>query len=189
MKGLFDKFLNPPVTEFEGIPVEVCRRRVRNARVEFKPDHLKVIVPSGTNPMNILVTNKDSIVKRFHKYKDQYDTARKIPMVDWEIEEFAAIVNNYLEHYSHILKVRISALKFRKMRRRWGSCSSDGLITLNLYLQFVPEHLIAYIVYHELCHLLVRGHGPRFKRLIADEFPHYRQLDKELNLYGLKLLR
>jgi predicted metal-dependent hydrolase len=86
------------------------------------------------------------------------------------------------------LNVKISQVKFRKMKRRWGSCRTDGIITLNVFLQFVPEHLIAYIVYHELAHLIVKGHNRKFKTIIAREFPNYRQLDKELNLYGLKLL-
>ena len=69
-----------------------------------------------------------------------------------------------------------------------GSCRNDGTITLNRCLQLVPEHLTAYIIYHELAHLIVRGHNQKFKAIIADQFPNYRQLDKELNLYGLKLL-
>ncbi|HLP61813.1 MAG TPA: M48 family metallopeptidase, partial [Candidatus Deferrimicrobium sp.] len=101
---------------------------------------------------------------------------------------FEAIVVSYVDRYSRQLQVRAKEIKFRKMRRRWGSCRSDGIITFNRYLQFVPEKLIAYIVYHELTHLIVRGHNQRFKRVIALEFPNYRLLDKELNLYGLKLL-
>ena len=89
---------------------------------------------------------------------------------------------------SYITKYPTTGIKFRKMKRRWGSCRSDGIITFNSFLQFVPEHLIAYIIFHELAHLIVKGHNRKFKAIIAREFPNYRQLDKELNLYGLKLL-
>jgi predicted metal-dependent hydrolase len=174
--------------EFEGIPFEVVRRRVRYSRVEFKTAGLRVVVPRGVNPLQILEENKKSIVKKYHKLNQQRETARKIPMTDWTEEEFSTIISKYFERYSRQLKVKPPTIRFRKMKRRWGSCRSDGLITLNVFLQFVPEHLIAYIIYHELAHLLVRGHNKKFKAIIANEFPNYRQLDKELNLYGLKLL-
>lgn len=174
--------------EFEGIPFEVVRRRVRYSRVEFKATGLRVVVPRDINPLQFLEDNKKSIVKKYHKLIQQRETARKIPMTDWTEEEFSRIVSGYLHRYSRQLKVKTPTIKFRKMKRRWGSCRSDGTVTLNVFLQFVPEHLIAYIIYHELAHILVRGHNKKFKTIIAKEFPNYRQLDKELNLYGLKLL-
>ena len=118
----------------------------------------------------------------------QIETAENIPMADWNDDEFSAVVSLYIERYSRQLKVAMREIKFRKMKRRWGSCRSDRIVTFNRYLQLVPEHLIAYIVFHELAHLVVRGHNRKFKALIASEFPDYRQLEKELTLYGLKLL-
>ena len=109
-------------------------------------------------------------------------------MIEWTEEEFTDIISRYLDRYSRQLKVKPPTIRFRKMKRRWGSCRSDGIITLNVFLQFVPEHLIAYIIYHELAHILVRGHNRKFKALISKEFPYHRLFDKELNLYGLKLL-
>jgi predicted metal-dependent hydrolase len=176
--------------EFEGIPLEVIHRRVKYPRVEFKaiPGRLRVIVPPGINPLRVLEDNKTSILKKYRRLMRQIETARKIPMTDWTEKEFTDIISRYVERYSRQLKVKISQIKLRKMKRRWGSCRNDGIITLNIFLQFVPEHLIAYIIYHELAHLIVKGHNRKFKTIIAREFPNYRQLDKELNLYGLKLL-
>ena len=187
-RKLFPGTREHTVQEFEGIPFEVVRRRVRYSRVEFKSVGLRVIVPRGVNPYSVLEQNRKSILNKYTKVMRQREIARKIPMTDWSAEEFREILTRYFEHYSKVLSVRPKKIKFRKMTRRWGSCRSDGTITLNVYLQFVPEHLIAYIIYHELAHFIVRGHNARFKALIAREFPHYRQLDKELNLYGVKLL-
>jgi hypothetical protein len=174
--------------EFEGITFEVVRRRVRYSRVEFKSAGLRVVVPRGIDPLQILEDNRTSILKKYKKLSQQMDTARKIPMIEWTEEEFSGMISRYFKHYSQVLKVKPGKIKFRQMKRRWGSCRSDGTITLNIFLLYAPEHLIAYIIYHELAHLLVRGHNHNFKALIAKEFPHYRQLDKELKLYGLKLL-
>jgi predicted metal-dependent hydrolase len=174
--------------EFEGIPFEVVRRRVKYSRVEFRHSCLRVIVPRGIDPLKVLQENRLSILKKFHKYMGQLESARNIVLREMDEEEFLSLVSRYASQYTAQLKVKLKQIKFRKMKRRWGSCRTDGIITLNRYLQLVPENLIIYIIFHELAHLRIRGHDRRFKHIIAAEFPNYRQLDKELNLYGLRLL-
>ncbi|MEV6327103.1 M48 family metallopeptidase [Streptomyces sp. NPDC051909] len=54
---------------------------------------------------------------------------------------------------------------------RWGSCTpSEGSIRLSHRLQGMPEYVVDYVLCHELAHLLVPGHGPRFWRLL-DAYP------------------
>ena len=54
---------------------------------------------------------------------------------------------------------------------RWGSCTpAEGSIRLSHRLQGMPEYVIDYVLLHELAHLLVPGHGPRFWRLL-DVYP------------------
>jgi hypothetical protein len=90
--------------------------------------------------------------------------------------------------YNERLGVKPSAISFRKMRSKWGSCSSKGKVSLNAWLQALPDELVAFIVFHELAHLKVRNHGPDFKALIAGEFPDFRDLNKKLRLFSLKIL-
>ncbi|PRH78360.1 metal-dependent hydrolase [Streptomyces solincola] len=50
---------------------------------------------------------------------------------------------------------------------RWGSCTpAEGSIRLSHRLQGMPEYVVDYVLAHELAHLLVPGHGPRFWRLL-----------------------
>ncbi|MCX5393062.1 M48 family metallopeptidase [Streptomyces sp. NBC_00094] len=50
---------------------------------------------------------------------------------------------------------------------RWGSCTpSEGSIRLSHRLQGMPEYVVDYVLLHELAHLLIPGHGPRFWRLL-----------------------
>jgi hypothetical protein len=174
--------------EFEGIPFEVVRRKVKYSRVEFKHSYLRVVVPRGVNPVKVLEENKESILKKYHKLMAQIEIAKQLPLTQRPEKEYNEVVSLYVERYARQLKVKIKGIRARTMKRRWGSCRSDGIITLNRCLQLVPEHLIAYIIFHEMAHLIVRGHNRKFKAIIASEFPNYRQLDKELTLYGLKLL-
>jgi len=50
----------------------------------------------------------------------------------------------------------------RGQRTRWGSCSARGTISLNRNLIFLPAHLVRYVLAHELVHLRVLNHSPRF---------------------------
>ncbi|MEF2527087.1 M48 family metallopeptidase [Streptomyces sp. CS62] len=50
---------------------------------------------------------------------------------------------------------------------RWGSCTpAEGSIRLSHRLQGMPEYVVDYVLLHELAHLLVAGHGPRFWELL-----------------------
>ncbi|MFJ8765438.1 M48 metallopeptidase family protein [Streptomyces clavifer] len=54
---------------------------------------------------------------------------------------------------------------------RWGSCTpAEGSIRLSHRIQSMPEYVVDYVLLHELAHLLVPGHGPRFWRLL-DAYP------------------
>ncbi len=66
---------------------------------------------------------------------------------------------------------------------RWGSCSSVNNINLNLHLMRVPEHLIDYVLVHELVHTVVKNHGEKFWMLLEQCYPNARKADKEMNNY------
>ena len=54
------------------------------------------------------------------------------------------------------------------MGRRWASCTpAEGTIRVSDRLRDVPDHVLDYVLLHELAHLLVPGHGPAFWRLLA----------------------
>lgn len=57
-------------------------------------------------------------------------------------------------------------------RTRWGSCSARGTLSLHRNALFLPEHLARALVLHELAHLSVLDHSPRFWALLASLDPH-----------------
>lgn len=75
-------------------------------------------------------------------------------------------------------------LKIRKMRRRWGSCSSRGVITLNVSMIRLPIDCIDYIICHELAHLEVFNHSKAFYRLLAQVVPDWRELEVDIDRLG-----
>jgi len=67
-----------------------------------------------------------------------------------------------------------SRLTIRGQRTRWASCSRSGAMSFNWRLLLAPEAVLDYVVWHEVCHLEVMDHSPRFWRLLAARDPGYR---------------
>jgi len=77
--------------------------------------------------------------------------------------------------------IALPTLRIKRMHKRWGSCSADGTITLNLELMKAPKEGIDYVIMHELCHLREAYHGPRFWALLARLMPGFEQQRERLN--------
>ncbi len=68
-----------------------------------------------------------------------------------------------------------SRLTIRDQRTRWGSCSRAGTLSFNWRLLLAPEEVLDYVIWHEVCHLAVPDHSPRFWALVADHCPDHRE--------------
>jgi predicted metal-dependent hydrolase len=72
-------------------------------------------------------------------------------------------------------------------KTRWGSCSQKNNINLSLHLMRLPDHLIDYILLHELAHTLHKNHSRRFWKKMEKICPNARSLDKELRAYRIEI--
>lgn len=106
----------------------------------------------------------------------------------WYREHAKAIFENYLTKCYSVASrhgVTDPTMYVRKMRRRWGSCSASGRITLNVGLVQVPVHCIEYVIMHELCHLRHHNHSPGFFRLLTRCQPDWRSRKDALDQFKL----
>ncbi len=86
-----------------------------------------------------------------------------------------------VEHYNSFYNFSWKRIAIRNQKTRWGSCSKQGNLNFSYKLALLPEHLVDYIVVHELCHLGEFNHSEKFWNLVARVFPEYKALRKELN--------
>jgi predicted metal-dependent hydrolase len=76
-----------------------------------------------------------------------------------------------------------SEFSVRVLKRRWGSCSSKGKITISSELVKLDEIYLEYVILHELCHLRHHNHGKEFYKLLTEVFPEWKQKRSELRRY------
>jgi predicted metal-dependent hydrolase len=73
------------------------------------------------------------------------------------------------------LRVNPRVVRVQEMRRKWGSCSSAGTVTLAADLARQDERFQDYVVVHELLHLRYASHGRMFKALMSAHVPGWRR--------------
>ncbi|MDP2181721.1 MAG: SprT family zinc-dependent metalloprotease [Actinomycetota bacterium] len=73
-------------------------------------------------------------------------------------------------------------LRIRRLRSRWGSMSSSGILTLNVDLVRAPTECIDYVINHELCHLEHADHGPAFRALLEQVLPDWERRKHRLEM-------
>jgi predicted metal-dependent hydrolase len=95
---------------------------------------------------------------------------------------FPEIMNRVLNQFE-VQKFRPAELVIRTMKRRWGSCSNKGIITLSTELIKLPDLYIEYVIIHELCHLKHHNHGAGYYKLLSELFPGWKTVRKELRNY------
>lgn len=116
------------------------------------------IVKSGGKTTQIKLTADELIVSSPHD-----DVA---PRIGRYLRNLALEKLGELAHLkASELNRKLSKFVVRDMRSRWGSCSTDGRMTLSWRLIFAPMESIDYVISHEAAHLTHPDHGKRFWEL------------------------
>jgi predicted metal-dependent hydrolase len=95
---------------------------------------------------------------------------------------FTGLIREYVPFFG-VHGLRYAGLRLRKMKRRWGSCTRTGVITINEHLIRVPDACIRGVIVHELCHLVHMDHGKQFRQLVADVYPEHKLADDLLDCW------
>lgn len=98
----------------------------------------------------------------------------------WLMRDARRHFTERLDHFAPLLGVRWASLRLSSANTRWGSAKADGSIRLNWRLLHYRPAIIDYVVAHELAHLRVMDHSPRFWDTVATVVPDYAQLRSRL---------
>lgn len=89
-----------------------------------------------------------------------------------------------LEYYAKLYGYNYEKCRLTHANTRWGSCSSNRTISLNIGLMKVPEVLRDYVILHELAHLNHMDHSKAFWAEVGFHDKNYKNHEKKLKLFS-----
>lgn len=140
-------------------PVRIVKskRRKRHIAAYRQSGEIVISVPFRTTRAEITALVPE-LVARVIAGEERERTSER------ELEERALMLMK-----SHLPEVatRPASITWRPMQERWGSCTTvDRTIRISDRLHTAPEYVIDYVLFHELIHLEIPGHGEDFHRLL-----------------------
>lgn len=81
----------------------------------------------------------------------------------------------------------INGFELKAIDSKWGHCTYDNIILLNLKLLNAPKEILDYVIFHELCHIKHKNHSSVFWNEVSRFCPNYKELRKTLKAKPPKL--
>ncbi len=107
------------------------------------------------------------------------------------IDYIKSLIKPYIEdiasRYSIKLGTTYSKILIKDTSSRWGSCNSQGEISICWKLAFAPVPILDYIIIHEVVHLKHFDHSPSFWKTVGRFFPEYEKAQSWLEKHQSRL--
>lgn len=148
-------------TAAQAVEVRRSARRSRTVSAYREGDRTVVLIPARMSAAE----EKRWVAQMLDKLAAQ--ESRQVLGDDALVARAAELSARHLDGRA----VPVSVRWVTNQNTRWGSCTPvEGTIRLSHRLQGMPEYVVDYVLLHELAHLLVADHGPRFWALL-ESFP------------------
>ena len=159
----------------------------KHIRMSIKPpSKIRIAVPVGVSfkeAQNFAEAKEAWLQKQIQKFSISEATSL-YEKSDLESKEYKA-----QKKHAIIVRVKYLAIKYgfkhnkistRRMKSRWGSCSYQNNISINICLSYLPQKLQDYIILHELMHTRIKNHSRHFWFELNNITEDINELRKEL---------
>lgn len=146
--------------------------------------HRLVLIGSDTTKISSRVLPTEIRVTHPHHLQasdiDLQDKARKASVRALK-QEAEQLLPRRLRQLADFYGFDYNTVSVKPLKSRWGSCSSQQDIVLNIYLMQLPWYLIDYVLVHELTHTKIMQHGAPFWDEMEKHLPNAKVLRQEIN--------
>ena len=139
-------------------------KRAKYTRVSFNnKGKIILTIPFGSkteNALKFVVSKRKWIIKNQELIKSK--KALQLNISKRALKKFWKTIENRTFVLSEKYKLPYDQLRFKTLKSKWGSCSSENVICLNNLIYYLPSHLQEYIILHELVHTKIKNHSVKF---------------------------
>jgi predicted metal-dependent hydrolase len=178
------------IVEFEGIGEVLIERskRAKYINISVRPFRpVRVAVPWGVSYAQgekFLREREDWVRKNLRKIKRVEDKRNEdenaLEQIDWP--RAGEVLGRRIQELADFHGFEFNRVTLRNQKTRWGSCSADNNISLNVRLVLLPPELRDYVILHELVHTRVKNHSRRFWAELDKYVPGAKAMDKRLRI-------
>ncbi|HNB41217.1 MAG TPA: SprT family zinc-dependent metalloprotease [Anaerolineales bacterium] len=108
----------------------------------------------------------------------------ELAFTKWYKTQALTLFTERVNYYANLHGLIPKEVKVNSAKTRWGSCTSAGTLNFTWRLVMAPLEVIDYVVLHELAHLKVKNHSPRFWKLVESLCPDFKHHRKWLRDHG-----
>ena len=167
----------------------IVRRNAWSRNVKF------TVSTSGRLSMSVPKHTPDFLVKRYLN-SNREAIRNKLPLNDpatqrtrnYQKKVLMKKAKEYLpyrlEYYAKLYGYKYEKCRLTHANTRWGSCSSNKTISLNIGLMKLPEPLRDYVILHELAHLNHMDHSKAFWEEVSRHDKNYKIHNKKIKLFS-----
>ena len=124
------------------------------------------------------ITSLESLQKKLKKAQNEVDIEKYYHQ--FYKNEALLTLPSRINHYTKKMGLFPDEIRYKRLRRRWGSCTSTGIVTFNTLMMQLSYAHIDYIIVHELAHLKHMNHSKEFHGLVKTILENEKKLRSEL---------
>ena len=111
----------------------------------------------------------------------------KEALMEWYLAHAEEKIPERVKVYARQIGKWPERVEIKNHKRRWGSCSHNGIVRFNWKIVIAPVTILDYVIVHELCHLIHQHHSTQFWQKVQAIIPDYTKRWDKLKEYSFQV--